>query len=62
MSEKERSSVDASRDTAQPVLPTVNPQAEKSEPQKASLHPSVYIAYVRLGPPEKAKGTEIENS
>ena len=45
--EKVRSSVDAARDTAQPVLPTVNPNAEKSQVEKGpSLHPAVYIAYV----------------
>ncbi|EOA83585.1 hypothetical protein ACJQWK_00153 [Exserohilum turcicum] len=42
--EKVRSSVDASRDTAQPVLPTVNPDAQKSAPESSSFHPSVYIA------------------
>jgi hypothetical protein len=41
--EKMRSSVDAARDPAQPVLPTVNPDALKS-PEPASFHPAVYIA------------------
>lgn len=31
---------------AEPVLPTVNPSAEKSEPPKAPLHPAVYVVYV----------------
>jgi hypothetical protein len=44
--EKMRSSVDAARDPAQPVLPTVNPEALKSAPEAASFHPAVYIAYV----------------
>jgi hypothetical protein len=42
--EKARSSVDAARDTALPVLPTVNPDAQKSAPEPASFHPAVYIA------------------
>jgi hypothetical protein len=44
--EKMRSSVDAARDPAQPVLPTVNPEAQKAAPKPASFHPAVYIAYV----------------
>lgn len=47
--EKVRSSVDAARDPAQPVLPTVNPNAEKSAPPpEPSFHPAVYIAYVNI--------------
>jgi hypothetical protein len=42
--EKMRSSVEASRDTALPVLPTVNPEAQKSAPEAPSFHPAVYIA------------------
>ncbi|KAF2478163.1 TPT-domain-containing protein [Lindgomyces ingoldianus] len=42
--EKVRSSVDAGRDPAAPVLPTVNPNAEKSQPEPATFHPAVYIA------------------
>ncbi|KAF2687981.1 TPT-domain-containing protein [Lentithecium fluviatile CBS 122367] len=43
--EKARSSVDAARDPAQPVLPTVNPNVKRSqEPEAASFHPAVYIA------------------
>jgi hypothetical protein len=42
--EKARSSIDGARDTAAPVLPTVNPAAEKSQPESASFHPAVYIA------------------
>ncbi|KAF2735369.1 TPT-domain-containing protein [Polyplosphaeria fusca] len=43
--EKVRSSVDAARDPAAPVLPTVNPNAEKSQPEpQATFHPAVYIA------------------
>jgi hypothetical protein len=44
--EKVRSSVEASRDTALPVLPTVNPDVQKA-PEAPSFHPAVYIAYVR---------------
>jgi len=42
--EKMRSSVDAARDPAQPVLPTVNPEALKQAQEPASFHPAVYIA------------------
>jgi hypothetical protein len=42
--EKVRSSVDAARDTSLPVLPTVNPDAQKSAPEPPSFHPAVYIA------------------
>ncbi|KAF2115529.1 triose-phosphate transporter family-domain-containing protein [Lophiotrema nucula] len=43
--EKVRSSVEAARDPAQPVLPTVNPNIEKPQPaQEAAFHPAVYIA------------------
>ena len=42
--EKVRSSVDAARDPAQPVLPTVNPNIKRSqEADSASFHPAVYI-------------------
>ncbi|KAF2795337.1 TPT-domain-containing protein [Melanomma pulvis-pyrius CBS 109.77] len=43
---KVRSSVDAARDPALPVLPTINPNVEKAHPQPepASFHPAVYIA------------------
>jgi hypothetical protein len=51
--EKVRSSIDAARDPAQPVLPTINPNAEKAHPapEAASFHPAVYIAYVETGYP-----------
>jgi drug/metabolite transporter (DMT)-like permease len=43
--EKMRSSVDAARDPAQPVLPTVNPNIKRSQqPESASFHPAVYIS------------------
>ena len=43
--EKIRASLDAARDPAQPVLPTVNPAMQKrSEPESASFHPAVYIS------------------
>lgn len=45
--EKERISADVVRNEPESpvalVLPTVNPAAEKSEPPKAKLHPSVYV-------------------
>lgn len=45
--EKVRTSGEAPRDAAvAQTLPTVNPTAEKSEPAKPALHPSVYIVYV----------------
>ncbi|KAK4143010.1 triose-phosphate transporter family-domain-containing protein [Dichotomopilus funicola] len=42
--EKTRASGDQPREPNQPVLPTVNPEAEKSQPAKASLHPAVYVS------------------
>lgn len=43
--EKVRSSIDGARDSALPVLPTVNPNVKRSQqPESASFHPSVYIA------------------
>ncbi|USW55917.1 Putative sugar phosphate transporter domain-containing protein [Septoria linicola] len=42
MNEKERQSGEQER--PEDVLPTVNPDAEKSQPPKASLHPAFYIA------------------
>jgi hypothetical protein len=45
MSEKERVSGEQERQgPEQPTLPTVNPDAVKSVPPKAGLHPAVYIA------------------
>ncbi|KXL45798.1 hypothetical protein M433DRAFT_88821, partial [Acidomyces richmondensis BFW] len=45
MSEKERVSGEQERQGPDaPVLPTVNPGAEKAQPAKASLHPAFYIA------------------
>jgi hypothetical protein len=41
--EKSRASGDQVRDQNGPVLPTVNPDAEKSQPQKQSLHPALYV-------------------
>jgi len=43
--EKVRVSGEETRaDPAAPILPTVNPAVEKSEPPKPSVHPAVYIA------------------
>ncbi|WPH00203.1 Hypothetical protein R9X50_00302600 [Acrodontium crateriforme] len=46
MSEKERQSGEQERNgsSSSPVLPTVNPAAEKPEPTSAPLHPAFYIA------------------
>ena len=48
MGEKERVSAEIEMEARggpeQPVLPTVNPSAEKA-PQKAGLHPAVYVMY-----------------
>lgn len=41
--EKTRVSGDVPRPDASPVLPTVNPQAEKPQPATAALHPIFYI-------------------
>ena len=41
--EKTRASGDQPRDQNGPVLPTVNPEVEKSQPPKASLHPALYV-------------------
>ena len=45
--EKERVSAEAIRNGLEsavaPILPTVNPAVEKSEPPKAKLHPSIYV-------------------
>lgn len=47
--EKVRTSGELLRPDNSPVLPTINPAAEKSEPPKASLHPAVYvIAWISL--------------
>lgn len=39
--EKARTSGEVSR--PEPVLPTVNPEAPKSEPPKPALHPAFYV-------------------
>ncbi|KAF2203916.1 TPT-domain-containing protein [Delitschia confertaspora ATCC 74209] len=41
--EKVRVSAEVARDTAEPVLPTVNPAVEKSQPEKETIHPAVYV-------------------
>lgn len=30
-----------------PVLPIVNPEADKPQPPKSTIHPAVYVAYVK---------------
>lgn len=47
--EKERTSGEVARPepaSTAPVLPTVNPAVEKTEPPKPTFHPAFYIAYV----------------
>ncbi|KAH8820014.1 triose-phosphate transporter family-domain-containing protein [Xylogone sp. PMI_703] len=41
--EKARVSAELSRPANAPVLPTVNPAAEKQEPAKPALHPAAYV-------------------
>lgn len=41
--EKTRASGDQPREQSEPVLPTVNPEVEKSQPPKASFHPALYV-------------------
>ncbi|PHH60808.1 hypothetical protein CDD81_1159 [Ophiocordyceps australis] len=41
--EKTRVSGDISRSDASPTLPTVNPQADKPQASKASIHPALYV-------------------
>jgi hypothetical protein len=43
--EKMRTSGEVVR-AQEPVLPTVNPEVEKAQPAKASIHPAAYVAYV----------------
>lgn len=43
--EKTRVSGEVTRqDASSPVLPTVNPEAEKPQPPKSAVHPVVYVA------------------
>lgn len=41
--EKTRVSGEVTREQDSPVLPTVNPEAQKSEPAKAAIHPAAYV-------------------
>lgn len=41
--EKTRTSGEQAQDQNGPVLPTVNPEAEKAQPPKSSLHPAFYV-------------------
>ncbi|KAK3297671.1 triose-phosphate transporter family-domain-containing protein [Chaetomium fimeti] len=41
--DKTRASGDQPREQSDAVLPTVNPEVEKSQPPKASLHPALYV-------------------
>ncbi|KAK1832165.1 triose-phosphate transporter family-domain-containing protein [Podospora conica] len=42
--DKTRASGDSPREASGPVLPTINPEVEKLQPPKASLHPVFYVA------------------
>lgn len=42
--DKTRASGDSPREGSGPVLPTINPEVEKAQPPKASLHPAFYVA------------------
>lgn len=44
--EKTRVSGEVTREQDSPILPTVNPEAQKSEPAKAAIHPALYVVYV----------------
>lgn len=46
--EKVRVSGEVSRPADAPILPTVNPAAEQSEPPKAAVHPAFYVMSVEL--------------
>jgi len=62
MSEKERISGEQERQGPDvPVLPTVNPEAEKAQMAKASLHPAFYIAYVSRPVGGKRRDTAAGN-
>lgn len=41
--DKTRTSGESPQAQSGPVLPTVNPEAEKAQPPKSTLHPSVYV-------------------
>jgi hypothetical protein len=42
--EKTRASGDQPREQDGPLLPTVNPEADKPQPPKPSLHPALYVS------------------
>ena len=44
--EKTRVSGESPREQNEPILPTVNPDAEKAQAPKASIHPAIYVMYV----------------
>lgn len=48
--EKARVSAEISRPAAAPILPTVNPAAEKQAETSSALHPSVYVMFVHSLP------------
>jgi hypothetical protein len=41
--EKTRTSGESPREQNGAVLPTVNPEAEKAQPPKPSIHPAFYV-------------------
>lgn len=61
MAEKERTSGEIVREQDAPVLPTVNPDAQRSEPSKASIPSAVYVAYVKAMQLAKGRG-RVTNS
>jgi hypothetical protein len=49
--EKERTSAEVTRPDG-PILPTINPEAEKPQAPKVNIHPALYVAYVETSPPQ----------
>lgn len=56
MAEKERTSGEVPREQDAPVLPTVNPDAQKSESSKVVIPSAVYVAYVPDWPVASPRG------
>ena len=53
--EKVRVSGELSKPDNSPILPTVNPLSEKSEPPKSALHPAAYVMSVLIQDPTHAE-------
>jgi hypothetical protein len=56
--EKIRVSGELSRPADAPILPTVNPAAEKSEPSAAGIHPVFFVMFVNP-PPRMGKCEQL---